>query len=104
MGKYIFDKSNPLWYERQGDNYIPCLSAAAWCPGFPHRLGGEVTDLDEAERALIGALLEALLTEGLVTEETCREAKDLIWSGMALPALIRRGGGRAADGCAADAR
>lgn len=26
MDKYIFDESNGLWYERQGDYYIPCLT------------------------------------------------------------------------------
>lgn len=26
MKKYIFDESNGLWYELQGDYYIPCLS------------------------------------------------------------------------------
>ena len=26
MDKFIFDKSNGLWYERSGDYYIPCLS------------------------------------------------------------------------------
>ena len=25
MDKYIFDNSNGLWYELQGDYYIPCL-------------------------------------------------------------------------------
>lgn len=25
MDKYIFDESNGLWYERQGDYYISCL-------------------------------------------------------------------------------
>ena len=25
MDEYIFDESNGLWYERQGDYYIPCL-------------------------------------------------------------------------------
>ena len=25
MDKYIFDKGNGLWYEMQGDYYIPCL-------------------------------------------------------------------------------
>lgn len=29
MKKYIFDESNGLWYEMQGDYYIPCLSVAA---------------------------------------------------------------------------
>ena len=26
MDKYIFDKKNGLWYELQGDYYIPCLT------------------------------------------------------------------------------
>lgn len=26
MEKYIFDKRNGLWYELQGDYYIPCLT------------------------------------------------------------------------------
>lgn len=26
MEKYIYDESTGLWYERQGDYYIPCLS------------------------------------------------------------------------------
>lgn len=26
MDKYIYDETNGLWYERQGDYYIPCLS------------------------------------------------------------------------------
>jgi len=26
MEKYIFDKNNGLWYELQGDYYIPCLA------------------------------------------------------------------------------
>ena len=25
MDKYIYDNSNGLWYELQGDYYIPCL-------------------------------------------------------------------------------
>ena len=28
MGKYIFDESNGLWYELQGDYYFPCLILA----------------------------------------------------------------------------
>ena len=26
LEKYIFDKSNGLWYELQGDYYIPCFT------------------------------------------------------------------------------
>ena len=29
MEQYIFDKNNGLWYELQGDNYIPCLAVPA---------------------------------------------------------------------------
>ena len=28
MDKYIYDKSNDLWYELQGYYYIPCLTPA----------------------------------------------------------------------------
>ena len=27
MEKYIYDEKNGLWYELQGDYYIPCLNA-----------------------------------------------------------------------------
>ena len=29
MDKYIYDNSNGLWYELQGDYYIPCLALPA---------------------------------------------------------------------------
>ena len=29
MDKYIYDKRNGLWYELQGDYYIPCLEVPA---------------------------------------------------------------------------
>ncbi len=29
MDKYIYDESNGLWYELQGDYYIPCLELQA---------------------------------------------------------------------------
>ena len=29
MEKYIYDKNNVLWYELQGDYYIPCLTVPA---------------------------------------------------------------------------
>ena len=29
MEKYIYDKDNGLWYELQGDYYIPCLTVPA---------------------------------------------------------------------------
>ena len=29
MDKYIYDESNGIWYELQGDYYIPCLVLSA---------------------------------------------------------------------------
>lgn len=29
MGKYIYHENNDLWYELQGDYYIPCLKLPA---------------------------------------------------------------------------
>ncbi len=29
MDKYIYDESNGLWYELQGDYYTPCLTLPA---------------------------------------------------------------------------
>ncbi len=29
MKKYVYDKNNGLWYELQGDYYIPCLTLPA---------------------------------------------------------------------------
>lgn len=29
MDKHIYDESNGLWYELQGDYYIPCLTLPA---------------------------------------------------------------------------
>ncbi len=26
MDKYIYDENNSLWYELQGDYYLPCLT------------------------------------------------------------------------------
>ncbi len=29
MDKYIYDENNGIWYELQGDYYIPCLTLPA---------------------------------------------------------------------------
>lgn len=56
MGKYIFDKSNRLWYERQGNYYIPCLSLSAEDAEAANCLMSDLTvNLDEnTELAPIG--------------------------------------------------
>lgn len=43
MNKYIYDKSNGLWYELQGDYYIPCLTLPAEKENKPVGLWGKAT-------------------------------------------------------------
>ena len=41
MDKYIYDGSNGLWYELQGDYYIPCLTLPAEKENKPIGLWGQ---------------------------------------------------------------
>ncbi len=41
MDKYIYDESNGLWYESQGDHYIPCLTLPAEKENKPIGLWGQ---------------------------------------------------------------
>jgi len=41
MDKYVFDESNGLWYELQGDYYIPCLALPAEKENKPIGLWGQ---------------------------------------------------------------
>ena len=41
MDKYIFDKKNGLWYELQGDYYIPCLTLPTEKENKPIGLWGQ---------------------------------------------------------------
>ena len=40
MEKYIFDESNGLWYELQGDYYIPCLTVSE-CENYSIGIWGQ---------------------------------------------------------------
>lgn len=44
MDKYIYDKRNGLWYELQGDYYIPCLELPAEKKNGISVYGGNGTD------------------------------------------------------------
>ncbi len=46
MEKYIFDEGNGLWYELQGDYYIPCLTVPAQNEDHRH-LGTAVSAFPE---------------------------------------------------------
>lgn len=41
MDKYVFDNSNGLWYELQGDYYIPCLTLPAEKENKPIGIWGQ---------------------------------------------------------------
>lgn len=59
MDKYIYDKSNGLWYELQGDYYIPCLTLPAEKEHKPIGLWGKRHKryLQEHKRAVYTTLL-----------------------------------------------
>ena len=59
MDKYIFDKKNGLWYELQGDYYIPCLTLPTEKEHKPIGLWGQRHKryLQEHKRAVYTTLL-----------------------------------------------
>ena len=59
MDKYIYDESNGLWYELQGDYYIPCLTLPTEKEYKPIGLWGQRHKryLQEHRRALYATLL-----------------------------------------------
>ncbi len=59
MDKYIYDESNGLWYELQGDYYIPCLTLPTEKEYKPIGLWGQRHEryLQEHKRALYATLL-----------------------------------------------
>ena len=59
MNKYIYDESNGLWYELQGDYYIPCLTLPTEKEYKPIGLWGQRHKryLQEHKRALYATLL-----------------------------------------------
>lgn len=59
MEKYIYDKTNGLWYELQGDYYIPCLALPTEKENKPIGLWGQRHKryLQEHKRAFYITLL-----------------------------------------------
>ena len=106
MEKYIYDESNGLWYELQGDYYIPCLtlptekehkSIGLW--GQRHKrylqehkravyitfltsgkLNCYLTDIDEQATEMIFRLVEQMADKEGVTEQLKVE-KPMLWVG-----------------------
>ena len=94
MNKYIYDKKNGLWYELQGDYYIPCLKLpeeeqqpiGVW--GQRHlryikqnrkvlylnlltsgKLNGYLSDLDKQAEEIFSRLVEQMAEREGVTEK-----------------------------------
>ena len=105
MDKYIFDEINGLWYELQGDYYIPCLILSEeetqpiglW--GQRHKrylqehkravyitfltsgkLNCYLTDIDEQATEMIFRLVEQMADKEGVTEQLKVE-KPMLWVG-----------------------
>ena len=106
MDKYIYDKRNGLWYELQGDYYIPCLELPAekeerhigvW--GQRHRrylkanrralytslltsgkLNSYLADIDRQAEEMFSRLVKQMAEMEGVTEEL-KAAKPMEWVG-----------------------
>ena len=106
MEKYIYDESNGLWYELQGDYYIPCLTLPTEKEYKPIGLWGQrhkrylqehkravyitfltsgklncyLTDIDEQATEMIFRLVEQMADKESVTEQLKVE-KPMLWVG-----------------------
>ncbi len=105
MDKYIYDESNRLWYELQGDYYIPCLTLPAekeqpiglWGQRHKHYLqehkrtvyislltSGELNnylaDIDEQATEMMFRLVEQMTDKEGVTEQLKVE-NPMLWVG-----------------------
>ena len=104
MDKYIYDKRNGLWYELQGDYYIPCLELptekeerhiGVW--GQRHRrylkthrkalyaslltsgkLNGYLADIDRQAEEMFSRLVKQLSEKEGVTE-TLKAENQMLW-------------------------
>ena len=105
MEKYIYDESNGLWYERQGDYYLPCLSLpeeeerpiGLW--GQRHlryireyrkalytslqlsgKLNSYVADIDRQAQELFDSIIQQMTQSQGITE-TLKATDQMVWVG-----------------------
>ena len=103
MDKYIYDENKGLWYELQGDYYIPCLTIpeeeqrpiGVWgrqhlryireyCKGLYNRkllsgkLNGHLADLNEQAEDMFFRLVEQLAEKDGITE-TLKAENQMLW-------------------------
>ena len=106
MDKYIYDESNGLWYELQGDYYIPCLILPTEKEHKPIGLWGQrhkrylqehkkafyttlltsgklnsyLADIDEQATEMMFRLVEQMADKEGVTEQLKTE-RPMLWVG-----------------------
>ena len=106
MDKYIYDKSNGIWYKLQGDDYIPCLTLPAekenkpiglWGQRHKHylqehkkavyttlltngKLNSYLADIDEHATKMMFRLVEQMAGKEGVTEQLKAE-NPMLWVG-----------------------
>ena len=106
MDKYIYDESNGLWYELQGDYYIPCFtlptekehkSIGLWGQRHKHylqehkravyttlltsgKLNCYLADIDEQATEMMFRLVEQMADKEGVTEQLKAE-NPMLWIG-----------------------
>lgn len=103
MDKYIYDENKGLWYELQGDYYIPCLTIpeeeqrpiGVWgrqhlryireyCKGLYNslllsgKLNGHLADLNEQAEDMFFRLVEQLAEKDGITE-TLKAENQMLW-------------------------
>lgn len=103
MERQIYDESNGLWYERQGDYYLPCLAAPKQQPigiwGERHRrylrenkhavysglltsgkLDAYLANIDCQAEAMFSRLMKEMAQREGITEEL-KAADQMAWVG-----------------------
>ena len=92
MDKYIYDESNGLWYELQGDYYIPCLTLPTEKEYKPIGLWGQrhkrylqehkrtvyLADINEQVENMLCRLVKKMATKEKVTEQLKAE-NQMLW-------------------------
>lgn len=104
MDKYIYDESNGLWYELQGDYYIPCITLPTekehkfiglWGQRYKRylqehkravyttlltsgKLNGYLADIDEQAMDMMFRLVEQMADKEGVTEQLKAE-NPMLW-------------------------
>ena len=106
MDKYIYDESNGLWYELQGDYYIPCITLPTEKEHKPIGLWGQrhkrylqkhkrevyttllvngklnsyLADIDERATTMMFRLIEQMADKEGITEQL-KAADQMAWVG-----------------------